>query len=99
VGTCGAPARPRDAPEPGAAGDRARVDQAERGQRRAQGEEHMGQVAAPAERQPAAGRGDRQPRQVRQQRPQQPPGTLGSELQRHPQPEQAVERTDRAQVA
>src|SRR5438445_521397 len=54
-----------DVAEPGAPRDRARVDEAEGGQRRAQGEEDGKEVATPAQRQPAAACRDRQPRQVR----------------------------------
>src|SRR5712691_6127853 len=56
--------RPANGAEPGATRDRSGIDQSERRECRAQGEEDMRQVAAPAHRQPAATRRNRQPRQV-----------------------------------
>jgi hypothetical protein len=54
--------RPANGAEPGTARHRSGVDQPERRECRAQGEEDLGQVAAPAQRQPPATRRNRQAR-------------------------------------
>ena len=86
--------RPANGAEPGTAHHRSGVDQPERRQCRAQSEEDMRQVAAPAQHQPAATRRNRQPRQVRQQRPEQPSGADRGEVER-----QAPVRDDVARPA
>src|SRR3989475_10325540 len=62
-------------------------------------DEDIRDVAAPSQGQPATAGRDGEPRQICEQWPAQPPGALRGEVQRHAEPEETVERTDRAQIA
>src|SRR6266850_1161003 len=89
---------PSDRAEPGARRYRRRVDQPERRQRDAQREENVRQVAGRVQDEPAAARRDRQPRQVREQRPQHAARALRGEVERHAEPEEAIEGTDGVEI-
>src|SRR3989442_13231436 len=64
--------RPTQSTEPRSASDRDRIDQSEGNQTSALRQEHMGEVAGPAQRYEAAGSADRQAHKIARQRPRKP---------------------------
>src|SRR5271166_1211284 len=85
--------------EPSPARNRRGVDEPEGGQRGAEREKDPGYFAAQTKRQPSPGAGNDEARETRDKRPAQPADTLRGEIERHAEPEQAIERADRLQVA
>src|SRR5262249_18751006 len=68
--------------EPGAFRNGGGNDGPERRKRHGLCDEHRGDVAVPAQREPSAGSRKRQPRQIGEHRPQQPTGPLRGEIKR-----------------
>src|ERR1700676_1686505 len=91
--------RPTQSTEPPSASYRDSINQSEGDQASALCQEYMGEVTSPAQRQDAAGTGNRKARQIARERPRQPTCALGSEVQGKRKPEHPVGGSHHAQVA